>query len=55
MEWRQHVWGVAVRFGFFWVLEAGFCTISKEIFFFWWEGGFGIVSGSSVGPSCGGA
>lgn len=34
VEWRQHVWGVAVRFGFFWVLEAGFCTISKEIFFF---------------------
>lgn len=53
----EAVWGggVVAVCELFWVLEAGFCTISKEIFFFWWEGGFGIVSGSLVGPSCGGA
>lgn len=34
MEWRQYGGGVVAVCQLFWVLEAGFCTISKEIFFF---------------------
>lgn len=34
VEWRQHVWGVAVRFGFFGCWRLGFALSLKRYFFF---------------------